>query len=124
MSEPPGAVGRRRLVAWVRALLYRGFVPFRAEAPLTAAERRTVAGVWGATGAIFACLWIATLALLLRGDAAGRLGVLAAGLVLGAGLFFAAAGYLVATVGSALIGRGRRGAGEGHGHQGRDGANT
>jgi hypothetical protein len=124
VSEPPSAARRRRLAGWLRALLYRGFMPFRTDTPLSSAERRMVAGVWGATGAIFACLWTAVLGLLLRGTAIGRLGIVAAGLVLGAGLFFAAAGYLMATIGSTLIRRGHRGSGEGRGHRGPNGANT
>lgn len=83
-----------------------------------------MAGVWGTTGAFFVCLWTLAVASLLREAATATVAIVAVGLVLGAGLFFAAAGYLMATLGNALIARGRRGPDGRRAQRERDGADA
>lgn len=87
--------------------LGRAFMPFRADTPLTARDRRVVAVCWGVAGMVFACVWTAALALLMPGFSGGRALTAAILLILGAGAFFAAAGYALVGLGQMLLTRQR-----------------
>jgi ferric-dicitrate binding protein FerR (iron transport regulator) len=97
---------RSRLAAvrsQVAPALRRAVMPFRAETPLSAQDRRVLAVCWGAAGMLFACVWTAALALLMPGFSGARAIIAGILLVMGGGLFFAAAGYALVGISNALI---------------------
>jgi hypothetical protein len=86
-------------------LLQRAFMPFRAGTQVTRDKRLVIAACWGVAGVLFACIWTGALALLMPGFSGVRAITVAVLLVLGAGVFFAAAGYALVGIGNALVAR-------------------
>jgi hypothetical protein len=89
----------------LRAVLQRGFLPFREARPLPPSERRIVAAIWGLAGGLFACAWVGGFLLLLPPLAGGRGALIAIGLVIGAAIGFALAGYAMVGIGNRLVRR-------------------
>lgn len=99
----PVAVVQSHLAPFLR----RAFMPFRADTQVTRDKRLVIAACWGVAGMLFACIWTGALALLMPGFAGVRAITVAVLLVLGAGIFFAAAGYALVGIGNTLIARQR-----------------
>ena len=94
-----------RTLATTREELRHGLMPFRTSRRLAAAERWRVVRVWGALGGIFGLVWLALLAALVPSLLRGAGWLLLVALLVGAVVFFAAAGWLMGRIGNRLVER-------------------
>jgi hypothetical protein len=96
---------RTQLIGLTQSVLVHGLLPFRVADPLSAAERRSVAALWGLMGSIFGCAWVS--AFLLIASALGREVQVwvALALVLAAAIFFTLAGYVLVGLVNRLLRR-------------------
>ncbi len=93
------------LAPGVRRLACRALAPFDVAAELSPHERWHVAALWAAIGALFACVWIGAFTVALPWLHSGRALAVAALAVLGAAVFFGAAGYLMVGIGNRMVHR-------------------
>jgi hypothetical protein len=106
--EPAPDAPRQRLTTLtpgVRRLARRAFAPFDAAAELSPHERWRVAALWAGIGGLFACVWLGAFTVALPWLHSGRALAVAALTILGAAVFFGAAGYLMVGIGNRMVHR-------------------